>query len=463
MCAQRRPRAADSVPHVLRDRNGQGACTLAADVPILDHHSMILPVQTRVREHLPRSWHSSMASTPRPCRRLPSSPRPTASSATWARRSPSSWRAGCARRRAPSPRKSPPPRRRCAGVRQVVAAPNGYLNFFLDRSAFLRERLGRAPAAAPAPATARPSSSTRPSTRTRRPTSATCATPRSATRSCARCASAAPASRCRTTSTTPACRSPTSWSASASSNRKSLDEIRADRRHDALRLLLLGPLRAGHRVVRRRQGAAGHPRRDAARHRARRQRQRRGGRLHRRSHRPLPPADDGAPERGLRPPDLGGRHPAPQVLGAGVRRAQGRRAPSTCARTAAWPAAGSCRSRRTSTPRPSAERARRDARRADGRGADGQAPKPSAETEREKVIVRSNGVVTYVGKDIAYQFWKLGLLGPRLPVPRVRRAARRSAVGDLQHRRRGRPSAVRRRRRTSTTSSTSGSRTCRSC
>jgi arginyl-tRNA synthetase len=31
--------------------------------------------------------------------------------------------------------------------------------------------------------------------------------------------------------------------------------------------------------------------------------------------------------------------------------------------------------------------------------------------EREKVIVRSNGVVTYVGKDLANQFWKLGLLG----------------------------------------------------
>jgi arginyl-tRNA synthetase len=29
---------------------------------------------------------------------------------------------------------------------------------------------------------------------------------------------------------------------------------------------------------------------------------------------------------------------------------------------------------------------------------------------REKVIVRSNGTVTYVGKDIAYQFWKFGLL-----------------------------------------------------
>ena len=37
---------------------------------------------------------------------------------------------------------------------------------------------------------------------------------------------------------------------------------------------------------------------------------------------------------------------------------------------------------------------------------------PEEDTEeREKVIVRSNGVVTYVGKDIAYQFWKLGLLG----------------------------------------------------
>ena len=33
------------------------------------------------------------------------------------------------------------------------------------------------------------------------------------------------------------------------------------------------------------------------------------------------------------------------------------------------------------------------------------------DAEREKVIVRSNGTVTYVGKDIAYQFWKLGLLG----------------------------------------------------
>ncbi len=33
------------------------------------------------------------------------------------------------------------------------------------------------------------------------------------------------------------------------------------------------------------------------------------------------------------------------------------------------------------------------------------------EDEDSKVIVRSNGTVTYVGKDIAYQLWKFGLLG----------------------------------------------------
>jgi arginyl-tRNA synthetase len=41
-------------------------------------------------------------------------------------------------------------------------------------------------------------------------------------------------------------------------------------------------------------------------------------------------------------------------------------------------------------------------------GSDAAAPE---EESREKVIVRSNGVVTYVGKDLANQFWKFGLLG----------------------------------------------------
>ncbi len=92
-----------------------------------------------------------------------------------------------------------------------------------------------------------------------------------------------------------------------------------DRRLDALRLLLLGSLRPRHRVVRRRSRAPVGAQRDAARHRARRQRHRGARGLRRRSHRPDPPRDDGAPERRLRPPDVGGRHPAPEILGDRLR------------------------------------------------------------------------------------------------------------------------------------------------
>src|SRR5687767_3525116 len=59
--------------------------------------------------------------------------------------------------------------------------------------------------------------------------------------------------------------------------------------------------------------------------------------------------------------------------------------------------------------------------------------------EREKVIVRSNGVVTYVGKDIAYQFWKLGLLGRDFNYrvfenrPRGRLWATSTAKGESEH------------------------------
>jgi arginyl-tRNA synthetase len=40
-----------------------------------------------------------------------------------------------------------------------------------------------------------------------------------------------------------------------------------------------------------------------------------------------------------------------------------------------------------------------------------QLPDESGGQVEEKIIVRSNGTVTYVGKDIAYQLWKFGLLG----------------------------------------------------
>jgi arginyl-tRNA synthetase len=40
-----------------------------------------------------------------------------------------------------------------------------------------------------------------------------------------------------------------------------------------------------------------------------------------------------------------------------------------------------------------------------------ETPEEEGENSQDKIIVRSNGTVTYVGKDIAYQLWKFGLLG----------------------------------------------------
>jgi arginyl-tRNA synthetase len=48
---------------------------------------------------------------------------------------------------------------------------------------------------------------------------------------------------------------------------------------------------------------------------------------------------------------------------------------------------------------------------ATGASVEADLARPDDDEAREKVIVRSNGVVTYVGKDLANQFWKFGLLG----------------------------------------------------
>ena len=75
----------------------------------------------------------------------------------------------------------------------------------------------------------------------------------------------------------------------------------------------------------------------------------------------------------------------------------------------------------------------------------------------------SNGTVTYVGKDMAYQFWKFGLLGKDFHY-RVFETAMAADLGDdVDARRRTRRAAVRPRRLASTTSSTRASRICRSC
>lgn len=47
----------------------------------------------------------------------------------------------------------------------------------------------------------------------------------------------------------------------------------------------------------------------------------------------------------------------------------------------------------------------------EGEPGDGEGDASGGPKSRSKVIVRSDGTVTYVGKDIAYQFWKFGVLG----------------------------------------------------
>ncbi len=68
-------------------------------------------------------------------------------------------------------------------------------------------------------------------------------------------------------------------------------------------------------------------------------------------------------------------------------------------------------------------------------GKDGE-PADESEEEYVKIIVRSNGTVTYVGKDIAYHLWKFGLLGldftyrPDYAYPDGRQAWRTAPGGE---------------------------------
>ena len=85
---------------------------------------------------------------------------------------------------------------------------------------------------------------------------------------------------------------------------------------------------------------------------------------------------------------MGRSHTPPEILGARVRNSEGERCRLSPERGETGGLLGHAHRRRRALP-----------------------DNDSDEEEREKVIVRSNGTVTYVGKDIAYQFWKLGLLG----------------------------------------------------
>ena len=98
---------------------------------------MILPSSTSSAPAWPRPSAASTTSPPttRSLPPFPSSCRPAARSAISRCRSPSSWRAGCARRRGSSRRRSSRRSGHVDGFARIEAAPNGYVNFFLDRPA----------------------------------------------------------------------------------------------------------------------------------------------------------------------------------------------------------------------------------------------------------------------------------------------------------------------------------------
>ncbi len=95
-----------------------------------------------------------------------------------------------------------------------------------------------------------------------------------------------------------------------------------------------------------------------------------------------------------------------------------------------------------------AEKAAKDAEKPAG---DAEKPAKDAESpdvvsaEDQKVIVRSNGTVGYVGKDIAYHMWKFGLLGRDFEYCRFYKYPNQHQVLDFGGPGRARPSSFRRR------------------
>ena len=90
-----------------------------------------------------------------------------------------------------------------------------------------------------------------------------------------------------------------------------------------------------------------------------------------------------------------------------------------------------------------------------------EATREEAEDD-EKIIVRSDGTVTYVGKDIAYQLWKLGLLGLDFHYKLIRHAQRPRTLDHDDAKPQPAPRPPHSAMRTgSTTSSIAARRTCR--
>ena len=292
------------------------------------------------------------------------------------------------------------------------------------------------------PRPARSSSSTRTSTRTRPRTSATCATPSSATCSSARCGTSGDAVEVQNylDDTGVQVADVVAGAARTSDGVRTLEARRGRRSRSAA---LPGRRRATRRASRTSAGTS--TRRSGGR-------TRRGPRRRRGATRSLHAIEAGDNETAR----IAAAVAEARLLGAprddGPHRHRLRpaaRARATSSTKHFWGArlrdAEGAGRRRTSRPRASTRAA-------------GSCGSPDSEEfagleEPDKILVRSNGTVTYTGKDIAYQLWKFGLLGDRL---RLRARSRPTGTSGAVRRRRFRtPSgahplwrtAARRRRR----------------
>ena len=208
------------------------------------------------------------------------------------------------------------------GIARIVATPNGYLNLFLERPAFFTARVRRqvAPAPAPVEKTIVEHTAINPNKAAHIGHLRNAALGDTLVRGAALPRHAGRNAELHRRHRRPGRRRDRRL---PEIERRSIDEVRTIADTTRFDYYCWDLYSQGHRVVRRRQGAAGDPRRGPARPRARRQRHRRDGHLHRRSDRARPSEDDGAAEHRLRPADLRGRHPAAAVLGACVRDAEG--------------------------------------------------------------------------------------------------------------------------------------------
>ena len=135
---------------------------------------------------------------------------------------------------------------------------------------------------------------------------------------------------------------------------------------------------------------------NASGNRGRRGRNRRHCPLHFAKHCPLPPGDHESHRRCLRPAPQGERYSPPQFLESCLPTIEGRQGDPLRNRAEGTEGCWVMRAGEIQPARPGPLR---------------EPPPADLGHEEDKIIVRSNGTVTYVGKDIAYQLWKLGLLG----------------------------------------------------